>query len=416
MMLSLTLTTLCVFSSASASETEKVLYSFTGGNDGAQPFAGLTFDQMGNLYGTATTGGTQNCKVWGGTESGCGVVFKLSPVGGKWQFNVIHTFTGGADGGVPATGLVFDKSGNLYGTTSYGGDLQCSIAGSSGCGVVFELTPSAHTWMETTLYAFTLANGDGGLPTGGVSLDASGNIYGTTAWGGNSATSAGTVFRLRKTSEGWKEGIYALDQAVDGSDPQCATLGLNNNIFVDTYMDGAGGWGTVIELQFTSKGLKKTVLTSFSYGDGAAPTGCLTVDPKGNVYGTTQQSPTVFELSPSSGSQWLETILFGFDNYSDGNFPSAGVKFDRAGDLYGTCEGGGLYGDGTVFRLSPHNGNGERNADVLYTFTGKSDGSIPASSLVGDSLGNIYGTTYEGGILAADCNGGCGVVFQLTRN
>src|ERR1700722_18622081 len=170
--LSLVLTTLCVFSSASASEIEKVLYSLTGGNDGAQPFAGLTFDQMGNLYGTAASGGRQSCKVFGGTEAGCGVVFKLSPVSGKWQFNVIYTFSGGTDGGVPATGLVFDKSGNLYGTTSYGGDLQCSIAGSAGCGVVFELTPSAHTWAETTLYAFTLANGDGGLPTGGVSLDA----------------------------------------------------------------------------------------------------------------------------------------------------------------------------------------------------------------------------------------------------
>ena len=416
--LSLALTTLCLLSSMFAAETETVLYSFTGGNDGAQPFAGLTFDKMGNLYGTASGGGIQNCKVFGGSETGCGVVFELSPGGGQWQFNVIYTFTGGTDGGVPATDLVFDKSGNLYGTTSYGGDLQCSIASSAGCGVVFELTPNAGVWAETTLYAFTLANGDGALPTGGVTFDAAGNLYGTTADGGNITTGAGTVFRLSKTSQGWKEtAIYELDEATEGEDPQCATLGSNGNIFVDAYFGGTGGFGTVFELHHTSRGWERNVLISFSGGNGgASPTGCLTVDLKGNVYGTTQQVPTVFELSPSTGDKWVETILFPFSNLGDGNFPSAGVKFNPKGNLFGTCESGGLYDAGTVFKLSPSSGGGEWTEDVLYDFTGKSDGSIPASSIVSDARGNIYGTTYEGGNSAANCDGGCGVVFQLTRN
>jgi uncharacterized repeat protein (TIGR03803 family) len=397
-------------------DTETVLHTFTGGADGGQPFAGLVFDKAGNLYGTASAGALQNCKVFGGTLVGCGVVFELSPVGGQWQFTVLYTFTGGGDGGVPFTGLIFDNAGHLYGTTSYGGDLTCSIALSTGCGTVFELTAGAGgVWTETVLHSFTGIDGDGIVPSGGLSFDSAGNLYGTTAYGGSPVTGAGTVFRLTRSSSGWKESVYSINETSDGEIPQCATLDAAGNVYVDTYAGGAGGWGTIFELHPISHGWKKTVLHSFSYyPDGAAPTGCLTVDAVGNVYGTTQQNPKVFKLSRTPVGKWVETVLYGFSHQpGDGNFPSAGVTFDDIGNLYGTCEGGGNSDAGLVFQLTPRYfeaGQGKEN--ILYSFTGQSDGSLPAAPLTLDSAGNLYGTTYEGG--ASGCSAGCGVIFEIS--
>jgi uncharacterized repeat protein (TIGR03803 family) len=159
---------------------ETVLYSFAGGFDGAFPYAGLVRDVAGNLYGTTVYGGISRA-----CPSGCGVVFKLDPTGKE---TVLHSFAGGADGGNPLAGLVRDTAGNLYGTTSYGGDL--SGCGGFGCGVVFKLDP---TGTETVLYSFT-GGPDGGHPWAGLVLDAAGNLYGTTYYGG--ASGQGVVFQL----------------------------------------------------------------------------------------------------------------------------------------------------------------------------------------------------------------------------
>ena len=159
--------------------TETVLYRFTGGSDGGQPSGvDLTFDQLGNIYGTTGAGGYQggDCSASGG----CGVVFELTPSNGGWTESVIYTFTGGSDGASPAAGVIFDQAGNLYGTTWTGGNPGC-FAG--GCGTVFELTPSGSGWVVKVLYSFQ-GGSDGGDPNAGLMFDGSGNLYGTTTTGG----------------------------------------------------------------------------------------------------------------------------------------------------------------------------------------------------------------------------------------
>jgi uncharacterized repeat protein (TIGR03803 family) len=165
--------------------TETVLYSFKGGSDGSGPAAGLIADSSGNLYGTTYLGGAFASGCNGiFADLGCGVVFKLSPGGTE---TVLHTFTGGSDGGVPSGGLIADSSGNLYGTTSRGG---ASGRSPSGSGVVFKLSPSG---TETVLYSLK-GGSDGSGPAAGLIADSSGNLYGTTSGGG--ASGNGTVFKL----------------------------------------------------------------------------------------------------------------------------------------------------------------------------------------------------------------------------
>jgi uncharacterized repeat protein (TIGR03803 family) len=182
--------------------TESVLHSFTGGADGALPFAGLIFDTIGNLYGT-TYYGPLGCA---GLTDGCGTVFRLTPnPDGTWTESVLHSFTEGAGGGNPAAGLIFDAAGNLYGTTNFG------TSGPGNLGTVFKLTPNPDgTWTESVLHSFTGA--DGAVPDAGLIFDAAGNLYGTTSSGGISIAcididGCGVVFKLSPTSTGWSETV-----------------------------------------------------------------------------------------------------------------------------------------------------------------------------------------------------------------
>jgi uncharacterized repeat protein (TIGR03803 family) len=184
--------------------TESVLYSFTGGADGAGPYAGLIFDAAGNLYGTTALGGGSGCNGFG-----CGVVFELAPnPDGIWTERVVYSFTGGADGGYPQAGLILDAAGNLYGTTYYGGSTACPV----GCGVVFKLAPNSDgTWTESALHGFTGGAG-GANPYAGLIFDAAGNLYGTTTGGGDynacsPTEGCGVVFKLAPTSSGWSETV-----------------------------------------------------------------------------------------------------------------------------------------------------------------------------------------------------------------
>src|ERR1017187_10338672 len=279
-----------------AAAQEKVLHNFSGIPDGASPMAGLIWDAAGNLYGTT---------VWGGTSpscgGGCGTVFELTPAaGGGWTEKVLWSFGNGTDGVSPVAGMVFDAAGNLYGTTLYGG--------TTGFGTVFELTPAADgTWAEKVLYSF--GNGtDGSIPDSGLIFDADGNLYGTTTQGGT-FNQTGTVFELTPA---------------------------------------AGGIGT------------EKVLHSFGNGtDGTYPEGGLIFDAAGNLYGTTWgggaqgNGGTVFELTTAAGGTWPERGLHNFGSGADGAHPGAGLVFDAAGNLYGTTRGGGTYGGGTVFELTP---------------------------------------------------------------
>ena len=343
-----------------------VLHSFQ--NDGQQggyyPRAGLVSDPAGNLYGAAYLGGNTSCDIFGS-----GTVFELLPtVGGGWKEKVLHSFdsTGDCtDGSGPYGGLNLDAAGNLYGTTSAGGV--------DNYGTVFELSPSAGgSWTETVLHSF---NGyDGQAPYASLIFDPAGNLYGTTTLGGN--LFYGTVFELSPASGGrWTEKVlHSFDTGSGGYQPQAGViLDAAGNLYGTTTYGGIGTCtnlcGTVFELSPTASGgwTKKTLHHFTNNGkDGYAPGAGLTFDHAGNLYGTTEDggngtssacSPgcgTVFELTPAAGGGWAEKVLHNFGQYkNDGQFPEAGVVFDTAGNLYGTTNAGGAILGGTVFQIAP---------------------------------------------------------------
>jgi hypothetical protein len=209
----------CLMLGVARAQTGTVLYTFTGTDDGGVPYAGLVMDKAGNLYGTASQYGDGPCTF---PVSGCGMVFELTPTKAGWNLKILYTFQGGEDGANPYSSLVFDSSGNLYGTTAWGG-IGC---GGYGCGTVFELTRS-EGWHETVLYRFT-GEADGNGPVGPVTLDGAGNIYGTTPFGGDytcaydGSASCGVVFRLERPSDSsgsWRETVLHTFEGADGSQP-----------------------------------------------------------------------------------------------------------------------------------------------------------------------------------------------------
>lgn len=336
---------------AAAASSYKIIHKFAWAHS---PSGSLLFDAAGNLYGTAQSGGGTGC---GG--SGCGVVWELKhETNGTWTAIMLHAFTG-ADGSNPASGVIADASGNLYGTTQGGGVY--------GAGTVFKLTPNSNgRWTESVLYSFTGAT-DGDQPVGGLVLDGSGNFYGTALFGGNGC---GVVFKL----------------------------------------DAAGNQQVI------------HTFTSDSPDDGCWPYAGLVQDQSGNLYGTTSWGGgpagpcssgcgTVFKVDPAGN----ETVLHGFTGPPDGRYLRGNLIVDASGSLYGTSQGGGTgscyagIGCGTLFSVDI---NGNEN--LLYQFTGGSDGAQPVAALVRDTAGNFYGTTSSGG---AKCTEfyifGCGTVFKL---
>lgn len=378
-------------SSGSGPWTQTVLYTFTGGSDGAYPQATLAIDSKGNLYGTASNGGNASGTICSGL-GGCGVVFELTPPSngtGPWTESTIYTFIGNAgqnvDGAVPYASLIFDSQGNLYGTT---------LGGGLGDGTVFELTPPSGgtgPWTESVLYSFTGVN-DGANPLANVLFDAGGNLYGTTNSGG--ASGHGVVFELSPPSGGsgpWTETpIYTFTGRADGAYPYAGLISDSNGNFYGTTAIGGSRSGSTC---------KRT-------------NGC----------------GVVFELSAPSHNdpEWTETVLYSFGASSDGGYPYAGVIFDSNGNIYGTTvQGGdttganctGSVGCGVVFELSPPSGGkGSWNETQPYTFNGGSDGGFPYATPTFDAQGNLYGTTANGGNASgSNCIDvdGCGVVFEL---
>lgn len=338
---------------------ETILHSFWGG-DGYEPFDPLIRDDAGNLYGTTGYGGTPKhgkCEWYG-----CGTVFKLDRAGKE---TVLHAFTGGKDGGLPAGGLVRDREGNLYGTTAIGGEV---IACHDGCGVVFKLDTNGK---ETVLHEFGRVSSDGWDPSGGLVRDRAGNLYGTTWFGG-----AG---------------------------------GCADNL----------GCGTVFKVDKVGK---ETILYRFrGKADGSGPEGPLVLDAAGNLYGVTV-GPTycttvcgaVFEVSKDG----KESVLYTFKGGSDGSYPAGGLTRDSSGSLYGATWWGGsaqcdTAGCGTIFKVDP---NG--NETVLYAFPGEQYqySQRANGSLIMDKYGNLYGSTFYGGDMSCgyQSNLGFGEVFKLT--
>jgi uncharacterized repeat protein (TIGR03803 family) len=311
---------------------------------------------------------------------------------------VLHSFTG-TDGTAPILGLVFDHAGNLYGVTTEGG--------SSNNGTVFELLPRSNgTWSVTTLHSFDGGKG-GSTPLGGLVLDSAGNLYGTTKLGG--IAGLGVVFRLSKSSSGWTETVlHNFGGGGDGRYPSGnLVLDAAGSLYGTTQGGGAYSngtnysGGTAYQVSPTSGGAwTETVLHSFGNGtDGLSPRANLTLDRAGNLYGTTitggtNSYGTVFELSLLGGN-WSEKVLYSFDpfNGQDGWHPVGGLVFDTAGNLYGTTTVGSTGGGGTIFELSPQTG-GTWSESVLFGFYGPfREPQFSYSGLTFDSAGNLYGTT-----------------------
>jgi len=397
--------TVSLFMGAAGAQTLTVLYSFTGNQDGNSPQAGLVLDKMGNMYGTTLVGGKS-----GNCQHGCGTVFRVTPSGNE---TVLYSFTGGMDGASPSGRLIFDARGNLYGTTIYGGNAQCNLGLQNGCGTVFELTPSGQ---ETVLYRFT-GGKDGGNPMAGVVMDAMGNLYGTTLAGGavTCPQGCGTVFKL--TPRGKETVLHSFNRA-DGAYPEAGLIfDKKGNLYGTT---SAGGKlqnaGTVFKL--TPSG-KETVLHSFPFGftttDGAQPRTGLVFDKRSSLYGTTSYGGdrgcpggsgfgcgVVFKVTPSSDENVIYAFTGGVEAGPDGAWPSD-LILDANGNMYGTTSAGGVYGWGTVFKVTP---TGQET--VLHTFSGApADGVEPTAGLVLDASGNLYGVSAGGGAY------GYGTVFKL---
>jgi uncharacterized repeat protein (TIGR03803 family) len=380
----LCLTTLFAVRPARA-QTENVLYNFTGGSDGAYPEWSLTSDRAGNFYGTTYGGGF-----------GYGIVFELSPNGiGGWNETVLYSFTGGDDGANPSGPLTFDSAGNLYGTASGGGTY--------GFGVVFELSPVGTSWAESVLHSFA-GGTDGKFPVSGLIFDSAGNLYGTTYNGWGTAT----IFEMSPSGGEWTEQvIYSVETSGAG-----LTMDAAGNIFSVTYSEvfelspnGNGGWTPSVIHTFT--GYPK---------DGYYADTSPVLDKAGNVYGTTVEGGpdnggTVYRVSPGKKGKWKETILHSFRGFKRGNSPAAGIVFDEAGNIYGTTFWGGKHDWGTVFELVAPVGKGSYKEKILWSFTG-ADGLGPYAGVILDSAGNLYGATYKGGTTYGD-NYGYGVVFQV---
>jgi uncharacterized repeat protein (TIGR03803 family) len=218
--------------------TEALLYSFGGGNDGANPFAGLTWDRAGNLYGTT----------WMGGSYGQGTVYQLTFSGGSWTERVLYSFGASRHDGVsPFAGVIFDKSGNLYGATYVGGPNICF--GEHECGIVYKLTPTKHgSWRETKVHDF--AAGANGFSPSAVVMDAAGNLYGTTGFGGDPKCYCGTVFKLTPGAHGkWKYTVlHSFTGGLDGGAPNDPALDSKGNLYGTTMAGGKYGYGVVFEL------------------------------------------------------------------------------------------------------------------------------------------------------------------------
>ena len=384
---------------ALAAGKEKVLHSFSG-DDGTDPMGGLVVDSAGNLYGTT----------YGGGAFGYGSIFELAHARGKWAEALLYSFNFGAGGVLPIAGLVFDGQGNLYGATKAGGVY--------GYGTIFQLSAGQNgTWTETVLHSFD--GNDGLTPVAGMIVDRSGNLYGTTLYGGDYGY--GNVFELSPGQNGtWTiTTLYSLaGNGTDGSYPYSGVvLDADGNLYGTTFSGGVYNAGTVFQLAPSGNGnWTETVLHSFGKNkDGMNPYAGVVFDAGRNLYSTTYSGGAhglgiVFRLAPRKNGEWTETILHSFNRQKDASHPYGGLVLGAAGKLYGTGYSGGAHGYGAIFRLAaaPQGKWGEK---VLYSLN-LSDGDGPYSGLILDRAGDLFGTTEYGG--GTGCGGlGCGVIFEI---
>jgi hypothetical protein len=398
-------------------QTEKVLHTFSGIPDGQYPTGGLLRNSAGNLYGITSEGGASGCGF-----AGCGAIFESSLLAGQWTEKILYAFPGGAGGSQPEGNLVADTAGNFYGVTDVGG---------SAHGLVYELIHNSDgSWTPSVLYTFT-GGSDGANPIVGLVFDKAGNLYGTTQFGGDTScgfSGCGVVFELSPTTSGpWNETILHTFEGSDGEDPQAPLIfDAAGNLYGSTAEGGTVssscsiGCGVIFKMTRSSSGSwTQKIIHTFNGSNGGGPMGNLIFDSAGNLYGTASYGGNVadcdkdgcglvFELSLTSGV-WKQIREFSF-NGTNGATPYAGLTLSSAGHIVGTTYAGGnlscaTSGCGVVFRLTPTATSWTEQ--VLHVFGSTNDGLKPAATVILDPKGNIYGTTVFGGE-------NYGTVFEIT--
>jgi len=409
-----------------------VLHYFTGPPDGSWPNVGrLVFDKAGNLYGATNIGGSGNCR-FRKMRAGCGTIFELSPRRrGGWTERIIYSFKNLADGAAPYSTLTLDSSGDIYGVTTAGGNRGCPLSlYYRGCGTIFQLVPHRGRWEKHLLHVFT-GGADGGNPTASLILD-NGTLYGTARCGGGgyscapSGSGAGVFFALRRYGEKWAENVLCVFGVKSGGYPEGDLTSKDRNTIFGTTSASV----YMMSRSSSKESWSETTLYLFPEGEtstGWSPTGGLTFDGAGNLYGITaeggnfskcsQGCGVVFELSQFSGTSWAETVLHTFSGGRDGASSTAGLSMDAAGTLFGTTRNGGdlncngSFGCGIVFSLTPRGTASKEH--VLHTFEdGPTDGALPQSAVILDSRDRIYGSTWFGG---PGSSFGNGTVFAIAR-
>ena len=341
-------------------------------------------------------------------------VLTTVPTAQAQTYTILHNFTNGSDGSFPQSGVTLDRAGNLYGTAT--GD------GSQTMGTVYKMERAGSGWVFVPLYNFHGA--DGAAPFGPLTIARDGTLYGTTLAGGYhdghcAAGGCGLVFQLRPPAtaprnalEPWSENVVFPFDDVDGNEPVYPQLIFDHagNIYGTTQFGGPNDAGTVFELAPSQNGWTETVLYNGfnTLGTGSQPEAGVVMDSAGNLYGTTptggDEHGIVYELSPTANG-YEQTVLHTF-HVADGNLPYAGLVMDSVGNLYGASFAGGLDDCGNVYELSPSASGWTFN--VIYNFVTCSGG--PYQSLVFDSAGNLYGTANGDGA------GNAGMVFKLTNS
>ena len=404
--LALVLTIAALLTESAQAQTYSVIYSFSGGQGGATPMAGLTPNGANSFYGTANYGG-----ITGGPcgSSGCGMVYRLTNGSSGWTLTPLYNFMGGADGQNPGTAsVVFGPDGGLYSSTFLGGG-GCP---GSGCGTVFKLWPSrgaspSTTWVETMLHRFTGVDGTG--PVGAIIFDHLGNLDGATNAGG--FQNGGVIFQLNASS-GFQEVVLFHPYGYPGSS---VTMDHAGDLYGTTFDGGTNHFGSIFKLTPSGSGYRATDIYDFTNsGDGAYPKAGVILDQAGNLYGATSaggsgRGGTIFKLTFSNGT-WVYSTLYSFAGPSNGRLisgPVGNLVTDSAGNLYGTTFSDGAYGCGAIFKLTPSNGSWTYTS--LHDFTNGSDGGFPYSNLIIDAHGNLYGTASSGG------TSGLGVAFAITQ-
>ena len=361
------------------------LINFSGGSNPGY-ISNVIIDTKGNLYGVSEFGGTYSN----------GVVFEVSP---KGALKILHSFKGAPTDGYLATGnLVRDKSGNFYGTSQYGGSgTGCHVE--AGCGTIFKLTPAGK---ETVLYNFQ-GGADGDSPVSGMARDSSGNLYGVSYDVSSAPSYISFVFKL--TPANTFSTLESFDCFLGGA--YLLIVNQSGDLFGSACVDTATPFGSVFELTPTNQ--LSTLYTFTGGSDGAIPTGKLTQDAKGNLYGSAANNGAfgggvVFKIDPSGAY----SVLYSFcalASCADGSTPTSWITLDSTGNLYGTTEKGGTTGNGVVFRIAA---SGVET--VLYTFENATQNpSNQETGLVLDAAGNLYASTYSGGKY------GVGSIYKLTK-